>query len=207
MIWRAFSIHTSDGVGPCIAAATETAAVDAVVDRLLILAYRRHSFRILMDVASSTIKLTGMVLLIAGASTAFVSVFFNATGTHRANTPDGIETILGREVPRRFRIVQKDCGDAAGHRHVGITDGGIDISILGEFLDCDVKILTGFVEPQFFSGMSGGGKAVMPGLALLETIQRNHSAARMDHPKAIRSGRRYARRRSSPSQPFCSTWP
>ena len=63
-----------------IAAPTEAAAVGAVVATLLTLAYRRLSVKVLMDVALSTIKLTGMVLLIASASTTFVSVFLSAGG-------------------------------------------------------------------------------------------------------------------------------
>lgn len=61
---------------------------------------------------------------------------------------------------------------------------GNDVWILQEFLRCDVKILTGFIEPHFFAGFSGGGKAVMPGLSTLETIMRNHSTANIDHPRA-----------------------
>jgi tripartite ATP-independent transporter DctM subunit len=63
-----------------IAAPTEAAAVGAVVATLLTLAYRRLTVKVLMDVALSTIKLTGMVLLIASASTTFVSVFLSAGG-------------------------------------------------------------------------------------------------------------------------------
>lgn len=107
--------------------------------------------------------------------------FFNATGTHRANTRDELITILGEEVVSRFRIVQNDCEDASSHRLVGTTAGGNSIYLLSEFLDCDVKIPTGFIEPHFFAGMSGGGKAIMPGLAGLKTVQTNHSAVHMDH--------------------------
>ena len=110
-------------------------------------------------------------------------ILLNATGTHRANTEDELATILGADIVRRFRIVQNDCDDEAAHRVVGTTRGGNEIAILGEFLDCDIKILTGFIEPHFFAGMSGGGKAIMPGLASLKTIQRNHSAAHLDHPE------------------------
>ena len=63
-----------------VAAPTEAAAVGAVVATLLTLAYRRLTIPVLMDVALSTIKLTGMVLLIASASTTFVSVFLSAGG-------------------------------------------------------------------------------------------------------------------------------
>jgi nickel-dependent lactate racemase len=61
---------------------------------------------------------------------------------------------------------------------------GNEIWIHQEYLRCDVRILTGFIEPHFFAGFSGGGKAVMPGLALLETILRNHHARNIDHPNA-----------------------
>jgi len=40
------------------------------------------------------------------------------------------------------------------------------------------------IEPHIFAGFSGGGKAVMPGLALLETVLGNHSVKNVDHPKA-----------------------
>jgi lactate racemase len=108
-------------------------------------------------------------------------VFFVATGTHRPNTDTELRTMLGDGVVDHFRIVQNDCGDLKTHRKVGTTATGNDIWLLSEFLDCDVRISTGFIEPHFFAGFSGGGKAIMPGLALLETIQRNHNASNMDH--------------------------
>lgn len=109
-------------------------------------------------------------------------VFFNATGTHRTNSREELVTILGEEVVHRFRIVQNECSEAAAHEYVGTTAGGNRIAILKEFLECDFTIPTGFVEPHFFAGMSGGGKAIMPGLASLATVQANHSVVRMDHP-------------------------
>jgi len=111
-------------------------------------------------------------------------VLFNATGTHRSNTKEELESILGPGIVGSYKIVQNDCDDDASHRHIGTTTGGNEIYIHSEFLDCDVKILTGFIEPHFFAGYSGGGKAIMPGLALLKTVQYNHRAAHMDHPKA-----------------------
>ena len=63
-----------------IAAPTEAAAVGAVVSVLLTAAYGKFSWKVLKDVSLSTIKLTGMVLLIAACSTAFVSVFLAGGG-------------------------------------------------------------------------------------------------------------------------------
>ena len=63
-----------------LASPTEAAAVGAAVATLLIIAYGRFSWKGLKDVTLGIIKLTGMVLLIAGCSTAFVSVFLSAGG-------------------------------------------------------------------------------------------------------------------------------
>ncbi len=48
----------------------------------------------------------------------------------------------------------------------------------------DVKITTGFVEPHFFAGFSGGPKLVAPGLAGLETTLTLHDARRIGSEQA-----------------------
>jgi len=63
-----------------VASPTEAAAVGAAVATLLTIVYGRFNWKVLKDVTLGTIKLTGMVLLIAGCSTAFVSVFLSAGG-------------------------------------------------------------------------------------------------------------------------------
>jgi len=111
-------------------------------------------------------------------------VFFNSTGTHRANTEDELRDILGEKIPSKYRIVQNDADDRDSHVMVGTTASGNDVWIHREFVECDVKIPTGFIEPHFFAGFSGGGKAIMPGLATLDTVMRNHSAKYLDNPSA-----------------------
>ncbi|MFC1537245.1 nickel-dependent lactate racemase [Gemmatimonadota bacterium] len=111
-------------------------------------------------------------------------ILFNSTGTHRANTDEELRTMLGDEIVDRYRIVQNDSGDPESHVLVGKTISGNEIRLLKEYLECDVRILTGFIEPHFFAGFSGGGKAVMPGLAQLDTIMRNHSPRNMEHSEA-----------------------
>jgi nickel-dependent lactate racemase len=80
--------------------------------------------------------------------------------------------------------VQNDAGDRDSHILVGTTSSGNDVWIHKEFAEADIRILTGFIEPHFFAGFSGGGKAIMPGLALLETVMRNHNAKNIDHPNS-----------------------
>jgi nickel-dependent lactate racemase len=107
-----------------------------------------------------------------------------ANGTHRPGTPEELRTVLGKQIVDRFRVVQNDAHDREAHARVGTTADGNEVWIHKEYLRCDVRILTGFIEPHFFVGFSGGGKACMPGLASLETILRNHCARNMDHPRA-----------------------
>ena len=109
---------------------------------------------------------------------------FIATGTHRVNTPAELARMLGDEVAETYRIVQNDARAAGRHSRVGTTSSGNEILILDDFLACATRILTGFIEPHFFAGYSGGGKAIMPGLAHLDTVMRNHGAANMDSPLA-----------------------
>jgi nickel-dependent lactate racemase len=109
---------------------------------------------------------------------------FVATGTHRTDTDDELEAMLGAEVMSSCSVVQNNAGQEAIHVAVGRTASGNDIRILRSFMHCDVKVLTGFIEPHFFAGFSGGGKAVMPGLAALETVMRNHSVVNIDDPRA-----------------------
>ena len=47
-----------------------------------------------------------------------------------------------------------------------------------------MRITTGFVEPHFFAGFSGGPKMVAPGLAGLKTVMTLHDAHRIGHPIA-----------------------
>jgi nickel-dependent lactate racemase len=109
---------------------------------------------------------------------------FNSTGTHRPNTEAELRGMLGDEIVDRYRIVQNDAADRNSHVLVGRTTSGNDAWIHREFVECDVRIPTGFIEPHLFAGFSGGGKAIMPGLALLETVIRNHNAKNLDSPLA-----------------------
>ena len=63
-----------------LASPSEAAAVGAAAATILTMIYGRFTWKVLKDVTLDTVKLTGMVLLIAGCSTAFVSVFLSAGG-------------------------------------------------------------------------------------------------------------------------------
>jgi len=111
-------------------------------------------------------------------------VLCNGTGTHRSNSDDELRQMLGEAIVARYRIVQNEAEALDAHVRVGTTRRGNDVWLHREFVACDVRILTGFIEPHFFAGFSGGGKAIMPGLARLDTVLRNHSVRHLDSPQA-----------------------
>ncbi len=103
-----------------------------------------------------------------------------ATGLHRACTPGELDEMLGTEIARSIRIVQHDARDLDSHRDLGKTAGGIPILIDRFFLDSDLRIITGLIEPHLMAGYSGGRKAVCPGLAAVETIRVAHGPAMLE---------------------------
>ena len=111
-------------------------------------------------------------------------ILLNATGTHRFNTDQELREMLGDEIVNRFQVFQNNALDPDTHIFVGTTESGSEIWLHKEYVESDIRILAGFIEPHFFAGFSGGGKACMPGLTLLETVLRNHSVKNLDDPKA-----------------------
>ena len=114
---------------------------------------------------------------------------FNALGTHRPNTEAELRRMLDGDESRhsivdQYRIVQNNAFDPSTQVCLGVSSRGHEMWINRELAACDVKILTGFIEPHFFAGFSGGGKAIMPGMAGLKTVLGNHDAGMIGHPNA-----------------------
>ncbi len=108
-----------------------------------------------------------------------------ATGSHRACTQAELEEMLGHEVLASCEVVQHDADDAGSHVGLGIVPGStVPAAVDRRFLEADVRVTLGFVEPHFFAGFSGGPKMVAPGLADLDTIRELHSVARIASPRA-----------------------
>jgi nickel-dependent lactate racemase len=107
-----------------------------------------------------------------------------ATGTHRANTDAEFERMLGRDIPSRYRVINHDSRDGSALARAGTTSTGVQVYLNRGWLDADIRITTGFVEPHFFAGFSGGPKMVAPGLAGLETVMTLHDARHIGHPRA-----------------------
>jgi nickel-dependent lactate racemase len=99
-----------------------------------------------------------------------------ATGLHRPTNENDLKTILGKDLQGRFRVISHRANDNDSLIQLGVLDNGIPILINKHYYTADLKILTGYVEPHFFFGFSGGRKSIVPGIAGADTIQANHSA-------------------------------
>lgn len=109
---------------------------------------------------------------------------FNALGTHRPNTEAELRGMLGDALVDGYRIVQNNAFDPSTQVHLSVTTRGHDVWLNRELMECDLKVLTGLIEPHFFAGFSGGGKAVMPGMAGQQTVLGNHDAGMISDPNA-----------------------
>jgi lactate racemase len=111
-------------------------------------------------------------------------VILVATGTHRGNTEAEIRGMLGDAVVDAVQVLNHDAREPSSLVHLGTHGDGVPVWLNRHWVEADLRITTGFVEPHFFAGFSGGPKLVAPGLAGLDTVLTLHDARRIGHPQA-----------------------
>jgi len=111
-------------------------------------------------------------------------ILLNALGTHRQQTEAELRTMLGDAIVDNYRCLQHDAYDDSILVSLGQTSFGYPVRINRHFMEADVRILTGFIEPHFFAGFSGGPKGVLPALAGAESVLTNHGRDMIAHPQA-----------------------
>ena len=119
----------------------------------------------------------------AGVSERDITIV-NGTGLHRECTDEELREMLGPDLPKRLRIVQHVARDRSTLVEVGRSRRGVPVEFCRAYVEADVRIVTGFVEPHLFAGYSGGAKGVMPGVAGADIVMSNHGAANLGHPDA-----------------------
>ena len=112
-------------------------------------------------------------------------LMINGLGTHRPNTPEELDRMLGEETARGYRIINHDAWDDDNLAALGTTSFGHPAVVNRLYCEADFKIVTGFVEPHLFAGFSGGPKGVLPGIAGFASIMDNHGFEMLNHPLAI----------------------
>src|SRR5207244_12058723 len=109
-------------------------------------------------------------------------LLLNGLGTHRPNTRAELEKMLTPEVVANYRVLNHEPDNYYAHVQFGVTGGGAPVLINRHVAEADVRIVTGFIEPHFFAGFSGGPKGIMPGVAHVETVKSNHGCKNIAHP-------------------------
>lgn len=123
-------------------------------------------------------------LAAAGVPRAAVTILV-ATGLHRPNLGEELRGVIGDdEVLATTRIANHDARAEADLIDLGTTPAGTPVALHRAFVEADVRILTGLVEPHFMAGYSGGRKVLAPGIAGHRTIRTLHHARYMGDPLA-----------------------
>ncbi len=110
-----------------------------------------------------------------------------ATGLHRPNEGAELAEVVGDPwVFEHARVENHFARDDAAHVDLGATPGrATPVKLDRRFVEADLRIATGLVEPHFMAGYSGGRKVIAPGIAHADTIRTFHSARFMEDPAAI----------------------
>lgn len=109
-------------------------------------------------------------------------VIINGTGTHRDQTREEFIGMLGEWVVENIRIINNQCHNKDTLVNLGRSKFGCDVYLNKDYVEADFRIVTGFIEPHFFAGFSGGPKGIMPGIAGIETILTFHNARMIGDP-------------------------
>ncbi|MGB3212886.1 MAG: nickel-dependent lactate racemase [Desulforhopalus sp.] len=97
-----------------------------------------------------------------------------ATGMHRPNLGAELESMVGKEIMDKYKIVNHYCQKAEEYREIAEIEGA-PIEVNTHYLDADLKILTGLIEPHFYAGFSGSRKSILPGISSFQTMKFMHS--------------------------------
>ncbi|GAB6181861.1 nickel-dependent lactate racemase [Desulfotomaculum defluvii] len=98
--------------------------------------------------------------------------FIIATGAHRPNTEQEIETVFG-QLAKNHIFINHDCDNNLVE--VGYLADGTELWINKEVVEADLVIVIGCIMPHNLAGFSGGPKLILPGVAGRKTIEENHS--------------------------------
>ncbi|MDD5371568.1 MAG: nickel-dependent lactate racemase, partial [Anaerolineaceae bacterium] len=98
-----------------------------------------------------------------------------ATGTHLPIPPEEFSCSLPKEIISRYPVSSHDCDAVDGLIELGTTTMGTPVKINRVFMEADLRIVVGNLEPHHFMGFSGGAKSAAIGLAGRNTINTNHA--------------------------------
>ncbi len=123
------------------------------------------------------------ILEAAGIPRAGITILI-ATGLHRPNEGEELVELVGAEVAANYNCVNHFGKDRDSHTYLGTTDNGVPAWIDTRYIEAELKITTGLIEPHLMAGYSGGRKVICPGIAGLDTVKIWHGPRFLEHPNA-----------------------
>jgi len=105
-----------------------------------------------------------------------------ATGMHRPNEGNELIELVGEEIAASYRVENHSGTDLESHVDLGTSEEGVPLQVDRRYVEADLKIVTGLIEPHIMAGYSGGRKGVLPGICSLETMKVMHGFRMMQHP-------------------------
>ena len=100
-------------------------------------------------------------------------LFLGSFATHRPMTHTEVALKLGKDVANRYAWLNHTC--FYGCKEIGTTSFRNKILINQTFLDADLKITLSGIKVHYDAGYGGGAKAVLPGLAHIDSVEFNHN--------------------------------
>jgi lactate racemase len=123
-------------------------------------------------------------LLAAGLDPEHITILV-ATGLHRPNLGEELREVVGDDwVLETVKVVNHDARNSDDHVDLGLTKQGLPIKLDRRFVEADLHLVVGLIEPHFMAGYSGGRKLVLPGVSHHDTITMFHTARFLEHPRA-----------------------
>ena len=104
-----------------------------------------------------------------------------ATGLHRPNEGEELREVVGSDwVLETVKVENHFARRDEDHTDLGSTRHGIPVKLDRRFVEADLRIVVGLVEPHFMAGYSGGRKVITPGIAHRDTITSIHAAGMLE---------------------------
>ena len=99
--------------------------------------------------------------------------FTIALGTHGVMYREQFVKKLGEELVEEFEVHNHNL--FFNHVFLGNTTNNVPVEINADVMSADYKIAIGTTMAHSYYGFSGGAKCILPGVASMRTITRNHS--------------------------------
>jgi len=105
-----------------------------------------------------------------------------ALGLHPPLDKQELVKKLGRDIVENYNVINHDVDQCV---YIGTTSRGTPVDINTRVVEADFRLSTGFIEPHWFAGFSGGRKSIAPGVFSVRSAYKNHSYTMLDHPCSV----------------------